>query len=92
MRLIFKHEYVGDDGGTYTHFIPFEYESKIAFVMHVWEKFDAEYWKKRKTYCVIFSCTTSRERFDVIDKFIFTLDEWFEMEKEVLTERSLPNW
>jgi hypothetical protein len=84
MKLIFKHEYIGDDGDTYTHFIPFEYESKIKFLQFLWKKFDKEYWKKRKTYCVIFFCTTSFERFKEVDKYILTVDEWFEQEKEII--------
>jgi hypothetical protein len=78
-NLVFVYSW-GDEGCSGTATIPFQYESKDKFIYDMLEKFDSKYWKERHM-CTILECWINKEEFECIERYIYTLENWFEMFK-----------
>lgn len=88
-KLVLVH-FWGDEGCSGTAFVPFEYESKDAFVFDVLEKYkDREFasygpMSTGEEVEIIPNVYMCKSQIEDIERSIFTLEEWFEREKETV--------
>lgn len=78
-KLVFKY-FWGDIGCSGTSFIPFEYEGKEEFLFDTFEKYKNHDWEdsRAELFNDIF---IDEHDFESLENYIYTLDEWFELEK-----------
>ena len=85
-KLIYLQRRMSDMGGEWFFPIPFEYSSKDDFILYVLELIEKAEKNKRKThfneYISLFGFDIEVSHLYSIENLVFTLEEWFENEKE----------
>ena len=80
MKLIYNYYYCnGVD--SWTTIVPFEYESKEKFCFDVYEMWKS---KSNDSWIYIFGIDIGREETYTLENNVFTLEEWFELNKKTL--------
>lgn len=81
-KLVFVHHW-GDEGCYGTSTIPFEYKSKEDFVFDILEQFKGHKWEGKYATVKLKKFDIYLEQYEIndIERNVFTLEEWFELNK-----------
>ena len=81
VKLIYRYSWGGEPCSG-TAIIPFEYKGKDEFVYDVLKRFDKKFFKDNP-FAELFGEWLTEDVIQNIEYDIFTLEEWFSMDKQI---------